>query len=212
MTAPSIAKDPDMENDASAQPVEPTTNVVQGLQLQPDDQQAWQRLYARYQPRVFAWCRQKHLSESDADEVTGDVLVRMFQYLKSFDRTKGPFQAWMRTMCQHAVFDFRRKTGQQGLARGGEEVLRVIEAVPAADWFREFEEAEVWRLAMDRVCARSDAEEWAVFEARHIQGQGAAEVAQHLQVSITKVYSHTAKIKTQLQAEVALLSRNAPEV
>ena len=47
------------------------------LREDPKDQAAWNDFVARYQPKILQWCRGWGLQESDANDVTQAVLLKL---------------------------------------------------------------------------------------------------------------------------------------
>ena len=43
------------------------------------NEEAWEEFLTRYTPRIFAWCRRYNLQESDASDVTQEVLGKLLQ-------------------------------------------------------------------------------------------------------------------------------------
>jgi RNA polymerase sigma-70 factor (ECF subfamily) len=62
----------------------PATSItlLERLRQQPADQAAWAELVRRYGPLVYRWARRWHLQESDAEDVTQAVLVRLRLVMK----------------------------------------------------------------------------------------------------------------------------------
>ena len=58
--------------------------LLERLQKNPDDPQAWTLFIERYQPRIRRWCLTWGLQDSDADDVAQDVLVKLFAALRKF--------------------------------------------------------------------------------------------------------------------------------
>src|SRR5271170_1800500 len=83
--------------------------LLERLQKNPDDPQAWKLFVERYQPRIRRWCLTWGLQDSDADDVAQDVLVKLFAALRKFqyDPTRS-FRAWLKTVTQHVWIDFVR--------------------------------------------------------------------------------------------------------
>jgi DNA-directed RNA polymerase specialized sigma24 family protein len=48
------------------------------------DQAAWKEFVARYEPKILQWCRGWGLQESDARDVTQDVLLKLQGLLAKF--------------------------------------------------------------------------------------------------------------------------------
>ena len=91
--------------------------LLERLQKNPDDPQAWNLFIERYQPRIRRWCLTWGLQDSDADDVAQNVLVKLFAALRKFQYDPArSFRAWLKTVTQHAWIDFvgarRRDPGQ----------------------------------------------------------------------------------------------------
>src|SRR3984957_15851494 len=81
--------------------------LLERLQKNPDDPQAWTLFIERYQPRIRRWCLTWGLQDSDADDVAQDVLVKLFAALRKFQYDPSrSFRAWLKTVTQHAWSDF----------------------------------------------------------------------------------------------------------
>ena len=87
--------------------------LLERLQNDPADPQAWGLFVERYQPRIRRWCLAWGLQDSDADDVAQEVLVKLFAALRKFQYDPArSFRAWLKTVTQHAWSDFvaaRRK-------------------------------------------------------------------------------------------------------
>src|SRR5215471_5958033 len=87
----------------------PTTRVtlLARLRQDPTDQAAWDVFVERYGRHIYRWCRQWHLQDADAEDVTQDILVKLCQNLRTF--TYDPsltFRGWLKTVAYHAWRDF----------------------------------------------------------------------------------------------------------
>ena len=54
------------------------------LRQDPKDQAAWSDFVARYGPKILQWCRRWRLQESDAQDVTQDVLLKLNGLMATF--------------------------------------------------------------------------------------------------------------------------------
>jgi RNA polymerase sigma-70 factor (ECF subfamily) len=57
-----------MADDASSLRTSPT--LLERVRSAPADQQAWDEFVERYGRKIYAWCRQWGLQETDAEDVT----------------------------------------------------------------------------------------------------------------------------------------------
>ena len=58
-------------------PLKTSLTLLDRLRRDPKDQAAWSEFVARYGPRILQWCRGWGLQESDAQDVTQDVLLKL---------------------------------------------------------------------------------------------------------------------------------------
>src|SRR5262245_25651066 len=86
-----------------------STTLLARLRRCPTDQAAWSAFVDRYAPRIYAWCRQWHVQETDAQDVTQAVLIRLAEIMRTFtyDPTRS-FRGWLKTLTRHAWDDMRR--------------------------------------------------------------------------------------------------------
>jgi RNA polymerase sigma factor (sigma-70 family) len=95
------------------------------------DQGAWQRFCDRYEPKILHWCARRGLQAADAEDVTQKVLLGMLRKINSYDRARGRFRGWLKTVVDNAVKDFlrarNRRPGDQGA--GDSDAARALEAI-----------------------------------------------------------------------------------
>ena len=84
------------------------------------DSEAWGQFLERYTPRIYAWCRRYQLQESDASDITQEVLTKLIKAMQSFeyDASRGSFRGWLKTVTNNAIRDFlsSRSGSDQGAA------------------------------------------------------------------------------------------------
>ncbi len=52
------------------------------LRQVPADQAAWARFADRYGRKIYGWCRRWNLQESDAEDVTQNVLLKLAEKMR----------------------------------------------------------------------------------------------------------------------------------
>ena len=162
--------------------------LLERLQKDPDDPQAWNLFVERYQPRIRRWCVTWGLQDSDADDVAQDVLVKLFAALRKFQYDPSrSFRAWLKTVTQHAWSDFvaarRRDPGQ---ASGRIDTI-ADSAEAQSDLERQLEDAfdrELLEVAMHRVKERTKPANWEAFHLTAIEGLSGAEAARKLGIPV----------------------------
>ena len=151
------------------------------------------------------------MQDSDVDDVTQDVLVKLFAAFRKFqydpDRS---FRAWLKTVTQHALSDFvasRRKDPGRTAAPIG----MIAESAEAnsdlqqrlADAF----DAEVLELAMHRVKKRVKPGTWDAFHLTAVEGLSGAAAAVKLEIPVAHVFVAKNRVQRMLQEEARILKK-----
>jgi RNA polymerase sigma factor (sigma-70 family) len=184
--------------------------LLERLQQNPDDPQAWSLFVERYQPRIRGWCLTWGLQDSDADDVVQDVLVKLFAALRKFQYDPSrSFRAWLKTVTQHAWSDFvagrRRHSGRIDTVAQSAEAQSELE--------REIEDAfdpDLFAIAMHRIKERTKPANWEAFHLTAIEGLSGAEAARKLGIAVGHVFLAKHRVRKMLQEEVLIL-KNEPQ-
>jgi RNA polymerase sigma-70 factor (ECF subfamily) len=96
------------------------TNFVTGTALDADAQlvdrclsgqeTAWEDLVKLHTRRVYAICYRFTSSDSEAQDLTQDVFMRVFKNLKSFRAGEGSFVVWLTRLTRNLLIDHYRRT------------------------------------------------------------------------------------------------------
>ena len=73
------------------------------------DNLAWMRFVARYQPLIDKYARRLGCNETAAEDLAAEVLVKLVQSIGQYDREKGAFRPWLKTIVIRAHIDGLRK-------------------------------------------------------------------------------------------------------
>ena len=76
------------------------------------DANAWQQLVRLQHRRIYGICYRFTGSQTDAEDLTQDVFVKLYRSLSSFDPSKGAFQTWIVTLTRNLLVDHFRRTRQ----------------------------------------------------------------------------------------------------
>src|SRR5881409_1150777 len=109
-----------------------STSLLGRLRNAPTDQAAWREFVRRYGGQIYGWCRHWGLQESDAQDVTQDVLLKLAAKMRAF--TYDParsFRGWLRTLAHHAWSDFLESRRRPGRGSGNAQVLEVLQSLEA---------------------------------------------------------------------------------
>ena len=193
-----------------AKPADDTSlTLMMRLQKSPSDLRAWDEFVERYSPMIRAWCLKWHLQDSDADDVTQDVLVKFLAAINRFQYDPNrSFRAWLKTVTQHALCDFvaaRRKEP----ARAAASIDVIAESADArTELERSLEdafEAELLELAMHRVKKRVKPATWQAFQLTVVEGLSGADAAQKLGIPVAHVFVAKNRVQKMLQEEARIL-------
>ena len=176
----------------------------------PTDQAAWSEFVARYGPKILCWCHGWGLQESDAQDVTQNVLLKLNRSMSTFVYDpSGSFRAWLKTLAHHAWRDLVAEQRRAGVAAGNGQMARFLENLQAGDDLVEQLEQEFRRelmdRAMERVRPRVEPKTWEAFRLTVIEGWSSAAAAARLEIKITRVYGARSDVTRRIQAEVRKL-------
>jgi RNA polymerase sigma factor (sigma-70 family) len=187
--------------------------LLERLQKNPDDPQAWTLFVDRYQPRIRRWCITWGLQDSDADDVAQEVLVKLFAALRKFQYDPSrSFRAWLKTVTQHAWSDFvaARRRHPTHTSAGIDTIADSSEA--QSDLKQQLEDAfdrELLEVAMRRIKGRTKPNNWEAFHLTAIEGLSGALAAQKLGMPVGHVFVAKHRVQKLLQDEVRTL-KNEP--
>ncbi|MCA9042264.1 MAG: sigma-70 family RNA polymerase sigma factor [Planctomycetaceae bacterium] len=198
-----------------SQETEPRTSGTLLLRLRDlDNQSAWEEFLDHYGPRIFAWAKNRGLQESDATDITQEVLARFIQAIRSFeyDPRKGSFRGWLKTVTHNTIATFQKSNSKPGRGSGDSQIQRILnsiegeEAIDSLAQLLEKEmEYELLREAEDRVQLRVHPKTWLAYTLSVRDQLSAAEVSQKLDISVSEVYVSKSRVIKQLKEEVRKL-------
>ncbi len=116
--------------------------------LQGDDA-AWETVVNQYAKRIYNLTYRYTCRRDEAEDLTQEIFVRVYQNLKSFRAESGSFQSWLMRVGRNLVIDHYRRTRRYQQAAGTEEMenmnlkddkvpnpLRAAEQMEAAEFLR----------------------------------------------------------------------------
>src|SRR3954447_3985117 len=107
----------------------PTTRVtlLTRLQQDPSDQASWDEFVERYGRHIYRWCRNWHLQDADAEDVTQNILAKLTQQLRAFayDPSRS-FRGWLKTVAHHAWRDFEDSRRRTHAAAGDRQLQELM--------------------------------------------------------------------------------------
>ncbi|MBY0522682.1 MAG: sigma-70 family RNA polymerase sigma factor [Gemmataceae bacterium] len=184
------------------------------LQRDPTNESTWSEFVDHYGSKIYGWCRRWRLQDSDAQDVTQAVLLKLAAKMRDFtyDPSRS-FRAWLRTLTHHAWSDFLEMRGRAGLGSGDSNVGDLLHSVEARDdLLRELEEQfdhELLQEAILRVRLRVAPQTWEAFRLTALERLSGAEAAQQIPMQVAQVFVAKRRVQKMLREEIARLERPA---
>jgi RNA polymerase sigma-70 factor (ECF subfamily) len=182
------------------------------LQQDARDEAAWGEFVRRYGVQVLHWCRKWHLQETDAQDVTQNVLVKLADKMRTFQYDPSrSFRAYLKTLTNYALCDYLEARKAPGAAGpGGTTALELLHTVAAHDDLLDALKAafdqELLDEAVQRVRPRVEPHTWEAFHLTAIEGLSGAEVARQLGLKVATVFKARSKVQRMLREEIRKLN------
>lgn len=166
----------------------------------PHDEEAWQRFVDLYVPTLHAWAHRRGLSDSDASDLTQEILVLLLNKMQQFRYDpERSFRGWIRIVAMNKWREMQRRKIKQP-----EQRELVLEEVPEDE--DEFWETELTLRVVNRafyLLETDFAEKTAqAFRKCAIEGVRPQEVAHSLGITVNAVYLAKSHVLRRLRQEL----------
>jgi RNA polymerase sigma-70 factor (ECF subfamily) len=91
------------------------------------DDAAWEELLRLHTRRVYGLCYRFTGRDTEAQDLTQDVFVRVFKALAGFRSTEGSFATWLTRLTRNLLIDHYRRTRNERVTDSIEEQLPRVE-------------------------------------------------------------------------------------
>ena len=170
--------------------------------------QAWDQLVTLYAPLLKHWLRRYDIQDSDAADITQDVLAALLTEIPEFQHSQRPgaFRSWLRRILVYRVRRFWRSRDRQPLATGTSSMDERLSELQddysevSQMWNREHDDYVLNRL-MKIVRPQFAPETWQAFHRQVIGGQMADTVAHELGMSLSGVYMAKSRVLRALRQQ-----------
>jgi RNA polymerase sigma-70 factor (ECF subfamily) len=92
------------------------------------DEGAWEDLVKTHTRRVYSICYRFIGRDSEAQDLTQEVFLRLFRTLQSFRAGEGSFTVWLARLTRNLLIDNYRRTRQERVTYSIEEQLPMLES------------------------------------------------------------------------------------
>ena len=166
------------------------------------DRRAFARLFAHFAPRIKAYLRRLGLDDAQAEELTQEVMLTVWQRAHQFDPKKASPSTWIFTIARNRRIDAARRAPQAEF-RPEEEATRIPREEP------EFSEAEIAlvREKLERAIDELPPEQAEVLRRFYMEGRTHSEIADALGLPLGTVKS---RIRLALEKLREKLGARAP--
>ncbi|MDB4778001.1 RNA polymerase sigma factor [bacterium] len=177
------------------------------------DPGSWTEFVGIYGPRIRHWCRGWGLQQSDAEDVTQNVMLAMARQMRSFEYDSSlRFRSWLKTIAFRAWVDFLKSRNRAVAGSGSDAVQAILASVKTKEDFVDqiMEECDKGILedAMLIVRRRVNENTWQAFQMTAINGISAQHVATQLEMAITAVYKAKSRIQRLLKEEIERIDQS----
>jgi RNA polymerase sigma-70 factor (ECF subfamily) len=192
-----------------------SVSLLSRIRRDPSQPETWKEFVQRYAPKIYRWCRQWKLQEADAEDVTQNVLAKLVNKLRTFDYDPAlSFRGWLKTVTQHALYDFLAERRRPGLGSGDSAVAGLLESVEAqTDLLVQLQEEfdhELLEEAMARVQLKVPVRRWEAFRLTALEGMSGRDAGARLKMNVTTVFTSKCKVQKLVQEEIQKLERTQP--
>lgn len=164
-----------------------------------DDDQAWSEFYSLYAELIFRYALARGLQHSDAEDVRSECYEAAVKQIPQFefDRKKGGFKGWLKTIVNRRVVDLHRR--RRALHLDSRELAQMSDPAPdieelwEAEWKRQHLRHCVERASL--VVSKKTAE---VFRLLVEDGFSVNQICLQLDLTANQVY----KAKSKMLAKV----------
>jgi len=94
------------------------------------DDAAWECLVRAHTRRVYGLCYRFTGKDTEAQDLTQEVFLRVFRTLRSFRSSEGSFGTWLARLTRNLLIDHYRRTRQERVTDSIEEQLPLLEGLP----------------------------------------------------------------------------------
>jgi RNA polymerase sigma-70 factor (ECF subfamily) len=91
------------------------------------DATGWEELVRLHTRRVYGLCYRFTGSDTEAQDLTQDIFLRVFRSLKSYRLAEGSFVTWLTRLSRNLLIDHYRRTRQERLTDPIEDQLATLE-------------------------------------------------------------------------------------
>lgn len=174
------------------------------------DQSAWAEFHGLYAPLLYNYARARGLNHEDAEDIRSECYEALVKQMRDFDydRSRGSFKAWLRTMVSRRVIDRLRKRRE---LRANSALLRDLQAEDASDdetWNSEWRKQHL-RFCVEQVKPHVSENTWQAFHMLAEANASVQDVCDSLNMNANQVYKAKAKMLNLVRERMSCLDADS---
>lgn len=120
------------------------------------DNSAWEFLLRAHTRKLYNLCYRFTGRTDEAEDLTQEIFVKVYQTLRTFDAAQGAFSTWLNRVARNHLVDHYRRTRKDRITSSLEDELETLEEKPSAEaepagQVESRERKEVLQRALDRL-------------------------------------------------------------
>jgi RNA polymerase sigma-70 factor, ECF subfamily len=92
---------------------------------------AWEQLLREHNRKIYSLCYRFTGRTGEAEDLTQEVFIKVFQTLASYDATQGSFSTWLNRVARNHLVDHYRRTRKDRVTSSLEDETAGIEDKPS---------------------------------------------------------------------------------
>lgn len=172
----------------------------------PRDDAAWREFHELYAPLLYAYARARGLNHDDAEDVRSTCLEALVRQLPTFqyEKARGGFKAWLRTMVQRRVVDLLRRRHDRPAESQDLEQIADRDPPPDDLWEKSWRQRHL-AYCVERVRLQVPDATYRAFRMLLDENLPVPDICSKLQITANQVYKAKARVLELVRQEMALL-------
>ena len=179
------------------------------FRAQNQENAAWDRVNELFGPLIHSWIRKSGILESDAADISQQVLQQVFRNIGSFTR-KDPadtFTGWVWTITKFKILDHFERQKKDLQAAGGSVANQRIQQLSAeqlnSDIYDEASSAvTLTREILTLVRAEFETKTWDAFWRATVEGEKPKDIAKTMDLTLHAVYKAKSRVMLRVREEL----------
>ena len=174
------------------------------------DRKAWALFVEVYGPLIISYCQRKQLQDSDAADVSQEVLKSLCKSLRGFEYQpeRGRFRDWLGKVTHREILQFWKRQRRMVSTESTEQEA-CLSVEDSRNWDHHFH-SELLQTAVQRIRREFEEDTWGIFVQLWFEEKPPGEVAAAFGTSVGSAYVAKSRVLKRLRTEVLMLSDDLP--